>query len=89
MKTKFLLPILAMIFAVGTAFTTLDKVEDPNQDYILQNGTFMPLGTELNCGNGSSTCRVQLEPNGEIYDVYDGINPNVIKKGNTTVKKLY
>lgn len=89
MKTKFLIPVLAAIFAIGMSFTTLEKVADPSQDYILQNGTFMPLGTEVNCGSGSATCRVQLEPNGQVYDVYDGINPNVIKKGTAGIKKLY
>ncbi len=89
MKTKFLLPVLAAIFAIGMSFTTLDKVADPNQDYILQNGTFMPLGTEVNCGNGTAICRVQLEPDGQIYEVYNSDNPAVLKKGATGVKKLY
>ena len=89
MKTKFLLPVLAMIFAVGMSFTTLEKVGDPSTDYILQNGTFMPLGTELDCGNGTIVCRVQLEPDGPLYEVYDAINPNVLKKGNGDIQKLY
>jgi hypothetical protein len=89
MKTKFLIPVLAAIFAIGMSFTTLDSAGNPSQDYIVQDGVFMPLGEELNCGNGSIVCRVQLEPNGQIYEVYDSINPSVLKKGNGDIKKLY
>lgn len=87
MKTKFLLPALAMIFAIGMSFTTLDKVEDPSQDYILQNGSFTSIGTELNCGQGTMVCKVQL-PDGSIYQVYDSANANSLKKGDGDIRKL-
>lgn len=84
MKTKFLIPVLAALFAIGMSFTTLEKVADPSQDYILQNGTFMPLGTELNCGSGNKNCKVKLQ-NGNVYDVYDAADPNSLKRGNGQV----
>ncbi len=87
MKTKFLIPVLAMIFAIGMSFTTLDKVGDPSQDYILQNGSFNSIGTELNCGQGTMVCKVQL-PDGNIYEVYDSPNAKSLKKGDGDIRKL-
>jgi len=87
MKTKFLLPVLATIFAVGMSFTTVDNPGDPNQDYVLQNGNFMPIGTELNCGTGNFTCQVRLS-DGEVYDVYDAADPKTLKIGDGTIKTL-
>ncbi|WP_026837726.1 DUF6520 family protein [Gillisia sp. JM1] len=84
MKTKFLIPVLAAIFAIGMSFTTIENESDPSQDYILQNGDFMPLGTELNCGTGVKTCKVKLQ-NGNVYDVYDAADPNSLKRGNGEV----
>ena len=80
MSTKFLLPVLAMIFAVGMSFTTLDKASDPNSDYILIEGSFEPLNMELNCGDGTVQCRVRLQ-DGSEHDVYDAPNPNKPKVG--------
>jgi len=87
MKTKFLLPILAMSFAVGMSFTTVNEAGDPSTDYILQNGTFMSIGTELNCGNGNITCKVKLQ-DGNVYDVYNAADPNSLKKGDGKTRTL-
>lgn len=87
MKTKFLLPVLAMVFAIGMSFATEKKVSDPGQDYIQINGTFMPLGTELDCGNGSDVCQVRLE-NGQVHEVYDAPDPNSLKIGDGIVRDL-
>lgn len=89
MKKVFLLPLLAAIFAIGMSFTTLDNTVDPNQDYYLENGVFMPLGTELNCGSGTIICKVQRVPGGQLYEVYDSSTPPVLKRGNGTIQKLY
>ena len=86
MKTKFLLPVLAMILAIGMSAT--ERVElDPTQDYILQGSQFMPLGREIDCGDGNQTCEVRL-PNGEIHTVYDAPNPTSVKVGDGIVKDL-
>ena len=89
MKTKFLLPVLAAIFAIGMSFTTVNAVSDPNTDYILIRGNFEPIGMELDCDPGTQSCRVQLEPNGTIYDVYDAADPNTLKIGSGVVKKVW
>lgn len=89
MKTKFLVPILAMIFAVGMSFATENGESDPNTDYILVDGNFEPIGMEVNCEVGSRTCRAQLQPNGPVYDLYDAADPATLKPGNGTVKRLW
>lgn len=89
MKTKFLLPVLAMIFAIGMSFTTSNSANDPNMDYYSENGNLLPIGQELTCGSGSSICRVQFEENGPIYEVYDSKTPAVRKTGNGTLIKLW
>lgn len=86
MKTKFLLPMLAMILAIGMSAT--EKVEiDATQDYILEGGQFMPLGTEIPCINQNDKCWVELE-NGQRYEVYDAPSPTSKKAGDGTVYQL-
>ncbi|MCX2839103.1 DUF6520 family protein [Salinimicrobium sp. MT39] len=88
MKTNFLLPMIAMIFAIGMSFATDSVLIDPNQDYVrLDDGSFMPLGKEIDCGIGDSTCEVEL-PNGEIRPVYDASDPNTPKVGDGEVNQL-
>lgn len=89
MKTKFLIPVLAAIFAIGMSFTTVKDVTNPSQDYILQNGNFMPVGSELNCGTGSKVCQVQFEQNGPVYDVYDAENTSTLKRGAGQIIRLW
>lgn len=88
MKTKFLLPGLAVIFAIGMSFTTVNKDTDPNQDYILENGVYQPIGMELNCGEGTITCQVQFGPNGTVHEVYDAIDDKEPKTGGGGVIEL-
>jgi|TARA_B100000678_G_C17920415_1_gene387092 hypothetical protein len=76
---KFLLPMLAMIFAIGLTFATVDPEPKPEpveqaQDYILLNGTTWVSIDEQPCETGEFTCRVQDGENGPIYEVYDERN---------------
>lgn len=80
MKTKFLLPMLAMIVAVGMSFTTVKDNSDPDTDYIWRNGAFESLDMELNCGVGNLQCRVLKY--GTEHDVYDDDTFSSVKKGN-------
>lgn len=86
MKTKFLLPMLAMILAIGMSAT--EKVEiDASQDYILQDGQFMSLGREIPCKVENDKCWVEL-PNGQIEEVYNAPSPTSQKPGDGTVYQL-
>lgn len=88
MKNKFLIPALAMFFAIGMSFATEQGQSDPSQDYYEQsNGVFMPLGREIECGNGNKTCLIEL-PDGEVHEVFDAPDSNTLKKGDGIVRQL-
>lgn len=89
MKTKFLLPVLAMIFAIGLSFANIERASDPTTDYYLENGQFEPIGMELNCGTGNIDCEVEFEEDGTTYKVYDAQSTNSLKKGNGQVIELW
>lgn len=91
MKKKFLLPMLAMIFAAGMAFATADStVDNPQTKYVDVNGTWHAIQeSDLNCGIGSAECLVMFEedPNSNTYQVYHSENDTdpVRGGGNITV----
>ena len=87
MKTNFLIPVVAMIFAIGMSFATPVQETDPTQDYILEDGSFVPLGQELDCGEGNVVCQVRF-PNGEITEVYDAADPDSLKQGDGEIEDL-
>jgi len=87
MKNRFLIPALAIFFAIGMSFATENKPDDPVQDYIRVNGSFMPLGTEIDCNPGEVTCQVRLQ-NGEVHDVYDAPSSGSLKDGDGTIHQL-
>ena len=89
MKSKFFLPMVAMIFAIGMSFANVERASDPSTDYVLINGSFEPIGMELNCPGGDDVCKVQTEPNGQIYNVYDAEDPRTFKSGSGDVIKLW
>lgn len=86
---KLILPMLAIIFAIGLTFATSSMEDDPSTDYIIIDGDFQSIDMELNCGEGDINCRVQLEPEGPEYLVYDDEDPNTLKKGSGGVIRLY
>ena len=84
MKFKFLLPVLAMIFAIGISFAEGERTSDPNTDYIIVDGNFQPIGMELDCGDGDAPCRAQ-SADGNIYEIYDAPDPNTQKMGGAMI----
>lgn len=89
MRNYFLLPALAIIFAIGMSFAHNEKEHDPSTDYILVDGKFEPIDMEVDCGSGDETCRAQFELDGPIYEVYNAANPNSLKEGDGEVKRFY
>ena len=88
MKKRFLIPVLAMFFAIGMSFATENRESDPTQDYYqASSGVFMPLGQEIDCGSGNRTCIVEL-PNGQVYQVYDAPDPSTLKHGDGRKREL-
>ena len=88
MKTKFLIPVMAAIFAIGMSFTTINSNTDPNMDYVLTESGVVPV-PELNCGLGSIDCEARLEAEGDTYPVYDNQNLTIRKTGNGEVIELF
>lgn len=71
MKTKFLLPMLAMIVAIGMSFTNLSSNSDPNNDFLYSGEDSWITISEQSCLPGKHTCQVRYGVNGPIMDVYD------------------
>lgn len=86
MKTKFLLPVLAAIFAVGMSFTTISTNLNAS-DYIYNNGSWQPI-SEQSCQAGPHNCRVQLGQGGQIFDVYDEMNLSTKKTSASSLPKV-
>ncbi|MDR6301809.1 DUF6520 family protein [Mesonia maritima] len=83
MKTKFLIPVLALIFATGMSFTTVELGNEQAMDYFRNGGTWVPI-PEINCGVvGANNCQVRL-PDGSIHDIYDLQDFNSLKKTTRT-----
>jgi len=90
MKTKILLPVLAIIFAVGMAFASIKLEMNANNDYIHLGGDSWQPIPEIPCQTGTNTCTVQLTEGGPIFTVYDEPDLSTEKKNNSNVPyKLY
>lgn len=71
MKTKILLPVLAIVFAVGLSFATANLSSGVAVETGWVNG---PNGWELitvDCGEGQLHCKVKFSPSGQSYQVYE------------------
>lgn len=83
MKIKMLLPVLAVIFATGMSFTTVELRKKQAMDYFRDGGSWVPI-PEINCGEvGANNCQVKL-PDGSIHDIYDLQNFSSLKKTTRT-----
>lgn len=83
---KLILPMLAIIFAISMAFANVDLKTEPaiqSQDYVLINGSWDTI-PEQNCNQGNKICRVQFGQGGPIYDVYDEMDENTLKKSTSS-----
>ncbi len=87
MKTKFLLPGLAMIFAIGMSFGSDKLNADPDMDYVLTENGVVPI-QEVDCGEGNTQCRGRFAPDGALYDIYDDQALTIPKNGGSTIIDL-
>ncbi|WP_286760598.1 DUF6520 family protein [Salegentibacter sp. UBA1130] len=76
---KFILPMMAFIFAIGMSFATVGLEADPQNDYIQRNGTWEAI-PEQDCGMGEETCQVIKAGEGP-FTLYDAQNLSSVKKG--------
>lgn len=84
MKPKFLIPVLAIIFAVAMSFTTVAVSADPSSDYIFRNGNWHSI-PEMNCVNLDQSCYVKVLPENTTYIIYDSQSLSNPKPGSGTV----
>ena len=86
---KMILPMMAMIFAIGLMFANPNVENDPNNDYVqLNDGTWFTI-PEQDCGVGDAACEAQLAPGGDIYQVYDDMSTSFPKEGDGKLRRLY
>lgn len=81
MKTKFLLPMLAFIFAIGMAFATAEPKPEAKiqSDYVhLGNNNWQEI-PEQDCQGIAQTCKVRFGVGGPVYDVYDEMSLTTLK----------
>lgn len=84
MKTKILLPVLAIVFAVGMAFATVTMNAEQAYDYVKIGESWEQIEA-LNCPTGNDVCLVRLAPGTTPLAVYDNIGDANPKPGNGTV----
>ncbi len=71
MKTKFFLPMIAMIFAIAISFGNEKSDLFQAKDYVHLGGNNWQEIDELPCDTGPRTCQVQFGQGGPVYDVYN------------------
>lgn len=84
MKTKFLLPVLALILATGMSFATADLNADPENDYIFRNDDWEPID-EVECDPQGGDCLAYSVSEDETYPIYDSESLSDPKDGNNTI----
>ncbi|MBI6118259.1 DUF6520 family protein [Salegentibacter maritimus] len=85
---KLILPMMAIIFAIGLMFATSNIEADPNNDYVLTSEGVVTI-QEIDCGLGDNQCRAQLEEGGPVYDVFDDPSLTMPKEGSGSITRLY
>lgn len=77
MKKKFLIPVMAMVFAIGMAFTNVDTAMDGYAEkYIRVDNTWRTV--EVDCGTKTAECLVMFseDPSATPHRVYNSRNLN-------------
>ncbi|MGY5847020.1 DUF6520 family protein [Salegentibacter sp. HM20] len=87
---KFLLPMLAIVFAIGVAFTAPGIEEKPEAqafDYYLVDGNWVAVD-EQNCTGTGGACRVQVGTGGPIYELYDEMDDENPKPASVNIQPI-
>lgn len=94
---KVILPMLAMIFAIGLTFATVDPEPKPeipdNENYAIMyvhiNGDWYDI--EVDCKIGTSDCQVEFDEDpspGTPYQVYNSEDLDDPAEGSAEIKEL-
>tara|TARA_B100000378_G_scaffold241486_1_gene210326 strand:+ start:68181 stop:68456 length:276 start_codon:yes stop_codon:yes gene_type:complete len=87
---KLILPIIAIVFAIGMAFATVDtkSSSDPDNDYVQTDSGVVTID-EIDCGAGNVNCMARLIEGEPAYPVFDDPALNTRKTGSGSVIELY
>ncbi|APS37443.1 DUF6520 family protein [Salegentibacter sp. T436] len=93
---KVILPMLAIIFAIGLTFATVDPEPKPELSESDNYATmYVNIGNnwheiEVECGNGDEECLVIFteDPSGTPYQVYNSPNTNDEAFGTLNIKRV-
>ena len=87
MKTKFLLPMIAMMFAIGISFASVESNASSAIGFIQTDEGWEQV--DVGCETGSKTCRMYYssDPN-TIYVVHDAPGGNPLKSSNSKPFKV-
>lgn len=93
---KLILPMMAMIFAIGLMFATVNPETEPNIPesdnyaamYVNVNNTWHQI--DVDCETGNRDCLVIFsdDPSGTPYQVYNSPSLNDKALGSRTIKKI-
>lgn len=84
MKTKLLLPMMAIVFAIGLSFATENSSVDQANDYVNINGTWLAIPEQPCDEKGQENCTIKFEsPDNPPHLVYDEMDFGSAKKSVT------
>ena len=88
MKKKFLLPMMAFVFAIGMSFATEKSTADATSDWALTPNGPVEIAEITNCGNQDQiSCKAQLSPEGAFFPVYEDEGLSIPKMGGAEVER--
>lgn len=85
MKTKFLLPAMAMFFAIGMSFATGNTEVDPIWDYVDTDNGVVRISEVQDCGSQLDQCSGRLQPGGAAHPIFDDMNLTTPKLGGSVI----
>ncbi|WP_121667402.1 DUF6520 family protein [Mesonia aquimarina] len=84
MKSKFLIPLLAVIFTTAMSFTTARTSANPTEDFVFTSGSWHAI-PEMSCDNQNQSCLVRVLSDNTNYPIYDSQNFSDPKPGSGDV----
>lgn len=86
MKTKFLIPVLAILFATGMSFTTTNATKTALTGYIqISPGNWQAVNVDC---EGLDKCLVRFQGETEIHQVYATMDTSQPLDGGGDVKVI-
>lgn len=86
MKSKFLIPVLALIFATGMSFTTANATKAALTGYVQTSpGNWQAVNVDC---DGFDKCLIRFQGETQIHQVYATMDTSQPLEGSGTVKVI-